>query len=59
MKQVKLSSLLDGETFFINKRSQIEYEVVRRQKGGITLISATVSARTYTKKTESLVYIAS
>ena len=57
MKIVKLSSLKDGETFFINKRSQIEYEVVRRQEGGITLISATISARTYARKTESLVFI--
>lgn len=58
MKTVKLSSLKDAETFFLNKYSKIEYEVVRREKGGITLISATISARTYSKKTESLVFIA-
>ena len=56
MKEIKLSKLKDGETFFISKRSKTEYEVVKREKKGLTLVSATISARTYLKKTTLIVY---
>lgn len=56
MEKVKLSKLLDAETFFLSKRSKIEWEVVERLKGGITSISATVSGRTWKVKTTRLVF---
>lgn len=56
MNTIKLSKLKDGETFFISVRSQIEYEIVKREKKGMTLISATISARTYKKKNSLKVY---
>ena len=59
MEEIKLSKLKDGGTFFISKRSKIEYEVVKREKKGMTLISATISARTYLKKNTLVVYIIS
>ena len=56
MKEIKLSKLKDAETFFLSKYSKVEYEVVERLKGGITSISATISGRTYKKKSTIIVY---
>lgn len=56
MKQVKLSTLKDAETFFRSKYSKVEWEIVERQPKGITLVSATISGITCQIKTTSLVY---
>jgi hypothetical protein len=59
MTKTKISALKDGAEFYRSKKTKVLYRLDTFEKGGIAVISAKISNRTYRVPKRTVIYLVS